>query len=347
MVRTIRRKSDAELNLANDQVRASQNVIAYDSKEYVVEVIVKRFEKGQFFIPEYQRDFVWSDERRCKFIESVMMGLPIPYLFGVQTSDGKVEILDGAQRIQTLCQFINNELELKNLDRLDLINDYYFEELPQEQQNKLLDRSLRMVVLPETVSKQIRLDMFERINTGSDTLKNSEIRKGAYSGPFFDFVIRCSENPLFVQLCPITEKNRKRGEATELVLRFFAYSEKYTEFKHSVSGFLDTYLKEKNEQGFDEQRLESNFQRMLQYVQANFPFGFAKSKKARSTPRVRFEAISVGTHLALIHDPNLPPLNKPFEETQEFKVQTTSHASNSGPRLKARVEYIRDYLLGR
>lgn len=185
MVRTIRRKSDAELNLANDQVRASQNVIAYDSKEYVVEVIVKRFEKGQFFIPEYQRDFVWSDERRCKFIESVMMGLPIPYLFGVQTSDGKVEILDGAQRIQTLCQFINNELELKNLDRLDLINDYYFEELPQEQQNKLLDRSLRMVVLPETVSKQIRLDMFERINTGSDTLKNSEIRKGAYSGPFF------------------------------------------------------------------------------------------------------------------------------------------------------------------
>ena len=85
MVRTIRRKSDAELNLANDQVRASQNVIAYDSKEYVVEVIVKRFEKGQFFIPEYQRDFVWSDERRCKFIESVMMGLPIPYLFGVQT----------------------------------------------------------------------------------------------------------------------------------------------------------------------------------------------------------------------------------------------------------------------
>ena len=110
---------------------------------------------------------------------------------------------------------------------------------------------------------------------------------------------------------------------------------------------MDTYLKEKNEQGFDEQRLESNFQRMLQYVQANFPFGFAKSKKARSTPRVRFEAISVGTHLALIHDPNLPPLNKPFEETPEFKVQTTSHASNSGPRLKARVEYIRDYLLGR
>ncbi len=347
MVRTIQPKPDTELSLANDQVRASQNVIAYDSKEYVVEVIVKRFEKGQFFIPDYQRDFVWSTDRKCKFIESVMMGLPIPYLFGVQTADGRVEILDGAQRIQTLCQFVNNDLELKKLDRLDLINDYFFEELPQEQQNKLLDRSLRMVVLPETVSKQIRLDMFERINTGSDTLKNSEIRKGAYSGPFFDFVARCSENPLFVQLCPISEKNRKRGEATELVLRFFAYAEKYSEFKHSVSGFLDAFLKEKNEKGFDEELLESNFQKMLEYVQANFPFGFAKSQKAKSTPRVRFEAISVGTHLALSEDPALPPLEVPFEDTPEFKVQTTSHASNSGPRLKARVEYIRDYLLRR
>jgi hypothetical protein len=344
MVMEIKERNSSELLLVNDQIRTSQNSIAYDSKEYVVEVVVQRFQKGQFFIPKYQRQFVWDDNRRCKFIESVMMGLPIPFLFGVQTADGKVEILDGAQRIQTLHQFVQNDLRLKELVRLDLTNDFCFEELPQEQKNKFLDRSIRMVVLPETVSHQVRLDMFERINTGSEDLKNSEIRKGAYSGDFFDFVHECAGNELFNTLCPISTKNKKRGEGEELVLRYFAYSEKYLEFKHSVGGFLDRFLQEKNQNGFERETLLENFKNMLRYVERNFENGFAKSPAARSTPRVRFESISVGVNLALTVTPNLEDLPEKFADTVEFKKHTTTHASNSGPRLKARVEYIRNYL---
>ncbi len=181
-------RPNIELTLINDQIRGNQSTIAYDSKEYVVEVIVSRFAKEQFYIPPYQRAFIWKSARKCKFIESILMGgLPIPpFMYGVQNADGRIEILDGAQRIQTLHEFVNNDLELKGLERLDLIDDYIFSELPpQEQQNKFLDRSMRMIVLPETVDKQVRLDMFERINTGNEDLKKSEIRKGSYAGEFF------------------------------------------------------------------------------------------------------------------------------------------------------------------
>lgn len=334
-----------ELTLVNDQIRASQSTIAYDSKEYVVEVLVSRFQKEQFFIPDYQRAFVWKDGRKCKFIESVLMGLPIPFMFGVQNEDGRIEILDGAQRIQTLHEFVNDNLVLKDLERLDLLDDYLFSELPMEQQNKFLDRSMRMVVLPETVNRQVKLDMFERINTGSEDLKKSEIRKGAYSGVFFDLVVECAKNPLFISLCPISKARAIRGEAEELVLRFFAYSEKYTSFKHSVSGFLNDFLKEKNAEEFDRDYYMSQFSNTLDYVQRNFPFGFAKTVNAKSTPRVRFESIAVGVNLALLENEHLTDKDTSFTEQAAFAAQTTTHASNSGPRLKARVEFVKNQLL--
>ena len=238
------------LELIDTQLRESQTNIAYDTKEYVVEVMVSRFEKEFFYIPEYQREFVWDKAKQSKFIESVIMGLPIPFLFGVQNADGRTEILDGAQRINTLYDFCKNELTLIKLERLDLLNNLTFDMLPTSQQRKFLDRSTRMVILPETVSKQSRLDMFERINTGSEALKNSEIRKGSFSGPFYDFIGELAKNQKFNQLCPVSVKNIKRGEREELILRFFAYSEGYLNFKHSVFKFLDDFLIKMNSISF-------------------------------------------------------------------------------------------------
>ena len=202
-----------------------------------------------------------------------------------------------------------------------------------------------MVILPETVSNQSRLDMFERINSGSEHLKKSEIRKGAYSGPFYDFVADLAKDEQFNRLCPISTTAAKRGEKEELILRFFAYSDRYQTFVHSVYQFLDKYLVEKNRDGFDRDALTEDFRNMLNYVERNLPFGFAKTLKAKSTPRVRYEAIAIGINLALKANPSLPDMEEDFTLTSEFKKHVTSHASNSGPKLKGRVEYVRDFLL--
>jgi hypothetical protein len=90
-----RRQADAEL-------RKQQRSVEYDSKEFTVEILVHKFANDDIFIPDYQRQLVWTEERQSKFVESVLLGLPIPYLFGADNTDtGQIEIVDGAQRLYT------------------------------------------------------------------------------------------------------------------------------------------------------------------------------------------------------------------------------------------------------
>lgn len=77
------------------EIQEQQRNISYDTKEYTVEIIVKKYqerleeEDNEFFVPDYQREFVWDDVRQSRFIESLLMGLPIPYIFLAETSDGR------------------------------------------------------------------------------------------------------------------------------------------------------------------------------------------------------------------------------------------------------------------
>src|SRR5262252_9453390 len=79
---------------AEQQIAEKQRTINYDTKEFTVELLVNKFKAGEFTIPRYQREFVWSDERRSRFIESVILGLPIPFMFTAETQEGVLEIVD-------------------------------------------------------------------------------------------------------------------------------------------------------------------------------------------------------------------------------------------------------------
>ena len=84
---------------------------------------------------------------------------------------------------------------------------------------------------------------------------------------------------------------------------------------------------------------------MCEFVRNTFPFGFAKTQNATTTPRVRFEAISVGVVLALRINPTLKVDNVAWIDSEDFEEYTTSDASNNQGKLKRRVEYVRDQLL--
>jgi hypothetical protein len=86
---------------------------------------------------------------------------------------------------------------------------------------------------------------------------------------------------------------------------------------------------------------------MLTFVATFYPFGFRKAPESNEVPRVRFEAISVGSHLALQINPRLKPKSFDWLESQEFQAHTRTDASNSAAKLRGRVEYVRDKLLGR
>ncbi|HTS36925.1 MAG TPA: DUF262 domain-containing protein [Candidatus Solibacter sp.] len=343
----------AEIARAEQQIAEKQRTINYDTKEFTVELLVNKFRAGEFTIPRYQREFVWSDERRSRFIESVILGLPIPFMFTAETPEGVLEIVDGAQRIRTLSAFMDDGFRLRSLGSLNSLNGVSYSDLPAAQQRKFKNRTLRMIVLSDNTTTDSKFDIFERINTGSDSLRNAELRKGAYPGPFYQLVDECAGKTDFMRLCPINERVARRGERQELVLRFFAYAERYQTFKHDVARFLNAYVVEKNnfyktstpEAAKDRLSKVSSFAEMLLFVDKFFPFGFAKTQHASTTPRVRFEAIAVGTHLALQINPSLRPRDMSWINSSDFQHQVTTHASNSAPRLTGRIEYVRDMLL--
>lgn len=356
--------SDQQKALAEEQIQKERQVVDYDTKEPIVEILVSRFRRPEYdedledeekdiYIPTYQRQFIWSEERQSKFIESVLLGLPMPFMFMADMKDGTWEVVDGSQRIQTLNSFLNNDLTLCKLKRLTTLNGFKFEDLPLPHKRKFRKQTIRIIVLSDKADEAVRREIFERINTGSDILKAMEVRRGAYTGSFYEFIAECSKNKKFKELCPLSQSREDRQEREELVLRFFAYSERYQSFKHEVQKFLDAYLEDKNaeveKQGdnFDLQPYREAFIKMLDFVEKHYPYGFRKVKNAQSTPRVRFEAIAVGTNLALQEEPDLIPKSMKWLDSSEFKYHTTTHASNSSTRLRDRIEFVKKSLLSK
>ena len=75
-------KTEKEINGSSKQISEKKQDIKYDTRDYVVDYFVSQYEKGEFYIPlDYQRNFIWGDNERCYFIESILMGLPIPFMF--------------------------------------------------------------------------------------------------------------------------------------------------------------------------------------------------------------------------------------------------------------------------
>ncbi|MBG6247077.1 MULTISPECIES: DUF262 domain-containing protein [Symbiopectobacterium] len=131
-------------------------------------------------------------------MESIILGLPIPFIFVAENKDGAWEIVDGSQRIRTIHSFVSNELRLGGLQSIDLANGSLFNELDKSRQGKLLDTALRFIILSEETTDEVKKDMFERINRGSDLLKSMEKRKGIYPGLFTDLIYDYpKENPEF------------------------------------------------------------------------------------------------------------------------------------------------------
>jgi Protein of unknown function DUF262 len=344
---------------AETQIRELKQDVDYQTKEFTVEVLVQKFEAGreddenEVFVPAYQRAFVWSEARKSKFIESVILELPIPYIFiatlakEIAEDEGRAEIVDGSQRVRTLAAFLANEFKLVGLEKLNKLNGFYFTDLELSRQRKIKRQGIRVIELSDKADESIRKDIFERINTGSDELRDMEKRKGIYTGPFYQFIRDCAASAGFRAVCPISHVKQRREEAEELVLRYFAYCDTYLTFQHDVRKFLDRYLKQ-HQAVFPMERMKGEFDQMVQFAHDTLPYGFKKTKDASSVARVRFEALACGITLAQrIH----PGLAVPEEsvlawiESDEFRKHVVSDASNSLPRLKGRVEYVRDKLL--
>ena len=168
--------TDGQKEAAEQEIREKQKIVDYDTKEYPVEVLVQKYKEGldddinELYIPDYQRDLIWDDVRQSKFIESIFLGLPIPYIFVADLRPeeedlGRLEIVDGTQRIRTLDKFLHDELKLCELKKLENLNDFRFSDLPLARQRRFNRSTIRMIVLTEKADEETRRDLFDRVNS--------------------------------------------------------------------------------------------------------------------------------------------------------------------------------------
>ncbi|WP_193197877.1 DUF262 domain-containing protein [Nostoc sp. MG11] len=353
--------TDDQKEAAEADIRSKQQQVNYNTTEYPVEVLVQKYIKGkdddtnELFIPDYQREMAWDESRQSKFIESVLLGLPIPYIFVADISDdekdnARLEIIDGSQRIRTLARFVNNKFKLSGLKKLTKLNEFTFDDLPLARQRRFNRTSLRMIQLTENADEEVRRDIFERINTGSVELNEMEKRRGIMRGSFLDLIDELSKNHKFRNLCSFTDAAINRREPQEFVLRFFAFLNKYKHFNaNKINEFLDEYLKEVNEdKTLESEKMQMEFLSMLDFVEQYFPQGFRQGKDyAKTTTRIKFESLSVGISLALRRNVNITLNSVELLNSKEFKEYTKYDASSSRTKVIRRIEYVRDQLLGK
>ena len=374
---TIRKpnRSSGEIDAAEKQIAAQLKDVRYVVREYPTEVVVQKYLKGrktdenEIYVPDYQRELIWPERHKSRFIESLLIGLPIPFLFVADVGEeedpdrsGRLEIVDGVQRIRTLTEFMTGDLVLSNLDRLSKLNGFRFYDLAPSRQRRFRRATLRLIELTETITEDVRREMFDRINSGSVKLEAVEVRRGMEPGPFLALVTELAADPLLHQLAPISDGLRKRFEYEELVTRFFAFLNRYEDYGIGgkvVANFLLNYVRDTNEQlkgpnkAAEIKRMKEQWIEMLGVVRDHFPNGFKKSGRGRKVPRVRFEAISVGIGLAIrdleedgdtVADLKTDTIGE-WLESAEFKEWTTSDASNNRANLIGRLEYVRNKLL--
>lgn len=341
------------------QIIEQQKSVDFDTREFTIEILVQKYNKNiesdtnELFVPDYQRDFVWDETRQSKLIESLILGLPIPIIFVAENGDGRLEIVDGSQRIRTLSAYLNNDLELKDLEKLPLLNGLKFNELHISRQRKFNNTPIRMVVLSENTTDEVKNDIFERINRGSDLLFNMEKRKGIYRGDFCDFIYNeCAKLSLWNKLAPLSKVVQKRQEHEELILRFFALSDNYPNYKTNYKGisrYLDEYMDKKNKSFSDSEKKEKldKLKEVLSFVNKNFKCGFLKNTSQQGVSRVFFEAISVGSFLALEENPKLTLVNTAeLLDNQNFKTIIKSRYKTHEPEnILQRINFVKDFLL--
>lgn len=340
-----------ERDAAEKQIADQSKRIDFYITEYSVEILANKMKNGEYVVPDYQREFTWEHERKSKFLESLIMGLPIPFIFFWEMEDGRLEIVDGSQRLRTIEEFLHKGLRLGELDQLSNVSYFTFGDLPESRQRKIRNRSIRGIVLNEHADEAARLDMFERINTGSKNANTAEIRRGALAGPFMKLVIDLAADTRFAELAPMSAKSKKERGYEELVTRFFAYGDGLDKYRDRPADFIFDYVKKKNTVFAERPALVDEYARRfrdtMDFVERIFPYGFRKTPSGKATPRARFEAIAIGSYRALQEKPELRDAQRDQLDVRawlqgpEFLDVTGSDGANARARLEGRIDFVR------
>ncbi len=183
--------------------------------------IIRRINKGSYVMdPDFQRDFIWEEDKQSKLIESVLMRIPLPVFYLAEDEGGRMIVVDGLQRLSTFQNFVSDGLRLRLPDRGEL-NGKKFSDLESKLQNRIEDCNLIFYILDSKASERARLDIFDRVNSGV-ALKPQQIRNSLFMGPATRFLKDEAKTEIFLKVTD-GSLNWKIMRDREFVNRFCAF----------------------------------------------------------------------------------------------------------------------------
>jgi hypothetical protein len=231
------------------------------STDWTTQTIISQLNRGNIDLnPRYQRRNAWNEARKSLFVESLILGLPIPQIILAEdkSKKGSFLIIDGKQRLLSLRQFMAGpndqeftQLKLTGLkDRPDL-NGMTYPALQQDpdfadELNTFENQTIRTVVIRDWKDERYLYSVFLRINTGSVQLSPQELRQALHPGLFADFIDEFSMNSVALTSALNLDEPDFRMRDVELVLRFFAYKYFGSQYNGNLKGFLDHAVKKLN-----------------------------------------------------------------------------------------------------
>lgn len=238
-----------------------------DIKETHMQVIslLRKREQDKIVVPEFQRNQVWKQQQKSRFIESLILNIPVPPFYISQDLDGSMIIVDGLQRSSAIFEYMSDSYALVGLEALPLLNGRSYSDLDKELKARIEDRELLLYILKPTVPMSIVYDIFNRINSNGTPLTRQEIRNCIYIGTSTRLLAELSAEQVFRQaidygIPPLRMKDR------EAVLRFFAFTlyDYETDYKGDLDDFLGKTMRRINRLSESEvDRLKNKFRRAM------------------------------------------------------------------------------------
>lgn len=331
--------------------------------------------------PDYQRLFRWTEGQRSRFIESLLLEMPVPPIFVIEEEGGTYQLIDGLQRISSYLH-LRGQLEAPHLDPpvkvgdiltfsdcdiVEELNGLTFDDLPTSLQIRLKRAFIRMEVIRKETDPRFKYHMFKRLNTGGEVLSAQQVRNASIrllDANFPDFVIELSNNENF-RLCTtsLTQERKLSAFDQELVLRFIALKNVRDRFKHEVSDFLTEYMEsvadptKSDKISFKQERsvFEKTFKVLANSI-GEYAFSFSNRDATKLTAGFsiyHYEAITIGIQpfLDRLNPDDAGEMEKLKDQLTAIKLNrdfiaiTTGGGKNSPGPLNERIQFVSDRLV--
>jgi Protein of unknown function DUF262 len=326
--------------------------------------------------PDFQRLFRWSPAQRSRFMESLLLEMPVPPIFMIEEEEGRYVLIDGLQRISSYLHFrgeldadhldppvkLGEKLELVDCDIVKELNGLTFDRLDVGLQIRLKRAFIRVEVVRKGSDPHFKYHMFKRLNTGGELLSEQQVRNSTIrmlSSAFPEFLIAMSKVEDFDDCTEyLTRERLNSGFDQELILRFFALKNRRHQFKHEVSDFLTEYMEDiadsSKPETFAYESEEAIFRKTFAILKKSLgAYSFAFAKKDRSGlsggfSTYHYEAITVGIQEVLPKiDPNDDAVTNRVRSClekvkldPEFIKITTGGGKNSPGPLNNRINFV-------